>query len=99
MLKLGLCDQPPPRIMSDGTPIAKPRAPCGADLAGPNHGKPLGWRIIRRELRDGLKPDAMPLAGPAGGTCHPSTRSFLSGANLREAEVGRLKVTEGVTFG
>ena len=27
------------------------RSPCGADLAGPNHGKPPAWRIIRRELR------------------------------------------------
>jgi hypothetical protein len=27
------------------------RDSCGADLAGPNHGKPPAWRIIRRELR------------------------------------------------
>jgi hypothetical protein len=27
------------------------RSPCGADLAGSNHGKPPAWRIFQRELR------------------------------------------------
>ena len=27
------------------------RGLCGADLTGPNHGKPPAWSIIRRELR------------------------------------------------
>ena len=51
MLKLRLPGQPRQRSCQTALRCRNDRGLCGADLTGPNHGKPPAWSIIRRELR------------------------------------------------